>query len=77
MTKGNASTNIQRMGAIQLIIFERLVTTKRVVYAVRTRRVLLNELGPHPTPRDSFGVVFICREPTSVRGDRLLARSLR
>jgi len=36
MTKGNASTNIQWMGAIQLIIFERLATTKRVVYAART-----------------------------------------
>ncbi len=29
MTKGNASTNTQRMGAIR-IIFERLATTKRV-----------------------------------------------
>jgi hypothetical protein len=28
MTKGNASTNIQWMGAIRLIIFERLATTK-------------------------------------------------
>jgi hypothetical protein len=64
MTKGNASTNIQRMGAIQLIIFERLVTTKRVVYAVRTRRVMLDEMGLRPTPRDSFGVLFIWTEPT-------------
>jgi hypothetical protein len=32
MTKGNASTNIQWMGAIQLIIFERLATTKRIVH---------------------------------------------
>lgn len=28
MTKGNASTNIQWMAAIQLIIFERLATTE-------------------------------------------------
>ena len=40
MTKGNASSNIQRMGAIQLIIFEHLATTKRV-HAARTR-------SPHP-----------------------------
>ena len=40
MTKGNASSNIQRMGAIQLIIFERLATTKRVVHAARTRNPL-------------------------------------
>jgi hypothetical protein len=87
MTKGNASTNIQWMGAIQLIIFERLATTKRVVhqrklaavlYELASRaaelkfgcssqkgtRVMLDEMGPHPTPRDSFGVVFICTEPT-------------
>jgi hypothetical protein len=64
MPKGNASTNTQRMGAIQLIIFERLATTKRVVHAARTRRVMLDEMGPHLTPRDSFGAVFICRKPT-------------
>jgi hypothetical protein len=31
MTKGSVSMNMKRMGAIQLIIFERLATTKRVV----------------------------------------------
>jgi hypothetical protein len=41
MTKGNASTNIQRMGAIQLIIFERLATTKRIVHAFLRRSVHL------------------------------------
>jgi hypothetical protein len=27
-------------------------------------RIMLNEMGPSATPRDYFGVVFICREPT-------------
>ena len=62
MTKGSVSMNMNWMGAIR-IIFERLVTTKRVLYAARTRRAMLNEMGPSATPRDSFGVVFICREP--------------
>ena len=76
--------NMKRMGAIQLIIFERLATTKGAVYAARIRcglvgasraaqskfgcssqmgdRIMLNEMGPSATPRDSFGVVFICTE---------------
>jgi hypothetical protein len=56
--------NTQRMGAIQLIIFERRATTKRVVHAARTRKVMLDESGPHRTPRDFFGVVFLCTKPT-------------
>jgi hypothetical protein len=53
---------MKQMGAIRLIISELLATTERVLHAARTRRVMLDELGPHPIPRDSFGVVFICRE---------------
>jgi hypothetical protein len=33
--------------------------------------------GPRPTPRDSFGAVFICREPTVSASDRFVAPSLR
>jgi hypothetical protein len=57
MTKGSASTNIQRMGAIQLIIFERLATTKRVVHAARTR-------SPDPT-RNALRSYKDCNEKIS------------
>jgi hypothetical protein len=57
MTEGSASMNMKRMGAIRLIIFERLVTTRRVVHALRTRS------GP---VRACFRAadLFICTEPT-------------
>ena len=45
MTKGNASTNIQWMG-VQLIIFERLATTKRVVHQ--------RKLAAHTPPATLF-----------------------
>jgi hypothetical protein len=44
--EGNASTNIPWMGAIQLIIFERLATTKRVVHQ--------RELAAHTPPATLF-----------------------
>jgi hypothetical protein len=46
MTKGSASMNILWMGAIQLIIFERLAITKRVVHAARTRCGLVRTRFP-------------------------------
>jgi hypothetical protein len=46
MTKGSASMNMKRMGAIRLIIFERLAITERVVRAARTRNSLVRTRFP-------------------------------
>jgi hypothetical protein len=57
MTKGNASTNIQWMAAIQLIIFERLATTKRVVHQ--------RKLAAHTTTRNALRCYKDCNEKIS------------
>jgi len=56
MTKGSASTNIQRMGAIQLIIFERLATTEPVVHQREPRS---------RTPPPTLFVATDCNEKIS------------
>jgi hypothetical protein len=57
MTKGSASMNMKWMGGIRLIIFERLVTTKRVVHVARTRCGLVGT-------RFRRCRLLICTEPT-------------